>query len=135
MKSYYSDFGMAPNSKEVVIPGPVCTDNRPRFTGKFSYMSKKYRQWQKTASYFVKQGTPTLGEAYVYIKYICANKREFSKDVDNIAKSILDLLQLRGWYKDDRQVTRLEAIKAMGCTTETVVHVYKLEDNNAKKTK
>jgi Holliday junction resolvase RusA-like endonuclease len=56
---------------------------------------------------------PTQGELFVFILQFFVSQREYrNRDVDNLSKTILDLLKGR-FYEDDGQVTTLLASKRM----------------------
>lgn len=73
--------------------------------------SKKYRDWQarelvSLAKYNI---SPLEGKLYMYLEVFMPDRRK--RDLDNLAKSVQDVLTLAKAYKDDSQIDKLIVVK------------------------
>lgn len=79
-----------------------------------SFQKKEYKDYQEEIKYQL-VGLPRiedLKELEVTIHFKCKNK--VVGDLDNITKPILDILQLNGNIKNDKQITKLNLSKTFG---------------------
>lgn len=106
------------------ISGKAVPKGRPRFTRTGGvYTPKTTIDWEKhvKASWIEQQGSTSLTgplSAYIYIM----GDHTAKKDVDNMAKSILDGLN-KVAYADDSQIVRLMVSKIPAIKTDQVLVV------------
>jgi crossover junction endodeoxyribonuclease RusA len=106
------------------ISGKAVPKGRPRFTRSGGvYTPKTTTDWEKhvRTSWIEQQGSTSLTgplSAYIYIM----GDHTAKKDVDNMAKSILDGLN-KVAYADDSQIVRLMVSKIPAIKTDQVVVV------------
>ena len=90
--------------------------------GKYSYQTKTYKEYQKEIRYQL-IGLPKitdLRDLKVNITFNCKNK--VVGDIDNITKPILDILQLNGNIKNDKQIVELNLKKSFG-HSENIIEI------------
>ncbi len=90
--------------------------------GRNSFQKKEYKDYQKE---IISQliGLPKitdLRDLKVNITFKCKNK--VAGDIDNITKPILDILQMNGNIKNDKQITGLNLKKEFGYS-ENVIEI------------
>lgn len=105
------------------VSGRPVPKKRPRVTSKGSYTPKETVVYERSIAWAAKAAmgprAPTEKQCFVRMAFYGS-----SGDIDNLGKSCLD--GMNGVvYKDDRQVTRIEASKESG-DPKTVVEVFEL---------
>lgn len=82
--------------------------------GRNSYQKKEYKEYQKEIRYQLigMAQIDDLRELQIDLTFNCINKTV--GDLDNITKPILDILQLNGNIKNDKQITVLNLKKKYG---------------------
>lgn len=88
--------------------------------GRNSYQKKEYEEYQKEIIYQL-IGLPKLNDLRdlkVTITFNCKNK--VVGDLDNICKPILDILQLNGNIKNDKQIVELNLKKQFGAKENSI---------------
>lgn len=95
------------------IPGKPIPCSRPHVTVKGVYYKKAYSDWKRDAAVLLRDavvrqngGRPLEGPLSVSVAFYGANA---AADLDNLVKAVLDAAELGGAFKNDRQVTHLEA--------------------------
>jgi Holliday junction resolvase RusA-like endonuclease len=82
--------------------------------GTKTFTKKEYKEYQKEIRYQL-AGLPRINdnrELEVTIHFKCKNK--VVGDLDNITKPILDILQLNGNIRNDKQIIKLNLSKEFG---------------------
>lgn len=90
--------------------------------GKNSYQTKEYKEYQKEIIYQL-IGLPKINDLRdlkINITFNCKNK--VVGDLDNICKPILDILQLNGNIKNDKQIVELNLKKEFG-SSENIIEI------------
>ena len=107
----------------VTIPGNPTPKGRPRHTkGGHTYTPRQTREAEAIIGWRYRQagGAHHDGEVAVAVHYVMATHRRV--DIDNLIK--LTLGGLNGFaYKDDAQVTRIEASKEVGAEPSTSITI------------
>ena len=88
--------------------------------GRNSYQTKEYKEYQKEIIYQL-VGLPKiddLRDLKVNITFHCKNK--VVGDIDNITKPILDILQMNGNIKNDKQIVELNLKKQFGAKENSI---------------
>lgn len=115
---------------EAIIQGEPVAKQRPRVTRQgYTYTPKRTREAQDRIGWEWRLQNPggqviTTHPVAVVVEFYYAGR---DKDLDNLAKCVLDALNGVAWA-DDRQVTTLLAKKTKSRTPQTIVRV--LEDTN-----
>lgn len=100
--------------------------------GRNSFRTKVYKEYIKEIRYQL-IGLPKitdLRDLKVNITFNCKNK--VVGDIDNICKPILDILQLNGNIKNDKQITELNLKKLFGFDENSIEIEIKEENNDNK---
>lgn len=91
----------------LVIPMPPSVNGIWRASGRRVHRSSGYTRWKQEAGLALNgQGNPLLLEGDLSVA-MSFGPRDRRRDLDNLAKAPLDLLQTHGWIKNDSQVTDL----------------------------
>lgn len=120
--------GMSQSSKELVIDLAPVPASRPRVTKWGTYYTGRYKQWMKDAEATIPEADVAFeGNLNVTLDLVCHKPKTTKRqcplgDIDNYAKSVLDSLTKKGYWKDDDQVIHLYAHKRWPNPTE-VPHV------------
>lgn len=88
--------------------------------GKNSFKKKEYREYEKEIRWQL-IGMPKitdLRDLKINITFNCKNK--VVGDLDNICKPVLDILQLNGNIKNDKQIVELSLKKSFGYKENTI---------------
>ena len=90
---------------------PPSSNQRLISTPRGLVKSKKYREWQSKelvslAKYNI---SPLKGKLYMYLEVYMPDRRK--RDLDNLAKSVQDVLTLANTYEDDSQINKLIVVK------------------------
>lgn len=88
--------------------------------GKNSYQTKEYKEYQKEIIYQL-IGLPKINDLRdlkVIVTFNCSDKRV--GDLDNICKPILDILQMNGNIKNDKQIVELNLKKRFGAKENSI---------------
>ena len=95
---------------QIILPTPPSANLLYRWGSGKMYPSKKYREWIKLAKSEVKAQGPyeLLAEKTLYFVHIAA-AINFRRDLDNVPKGILDILQWTDVAPDDRWIVQLLA--------------------------
>ena len=108
---------------------------RPRVSGRFAYMPQKYTKWKQDQQIRIKSQLKNLHiEDPVFLSVVFVYKRPKAlsrqkdprkrmykhnrPDIDNLCKSVMDLLQDCKVIKDDSQIVGLMAQKWYGALLE-----------------
>ena len=86
------------------------------------YKMRKYRQWEKDASYFIPWGS---GEKIKKINITFMLKNAGRTDIDSGIKSLLDILVKRQQIKDDRYIEWLIVQKVKSDYDQIIVELIK----------
>lgn len=88
--------------------------------GKNSYQTKVYKEYQKEIRYQLigLSMINDLRDLKVNITFNCKNK--VVGDIDNITKPILDILQMNGNIKNDKQIVELNLKKEFGAKENSI---------------
>lgn len=129
---------------EWVLYGDPMACPRPRVTrGGSAYMPKKYKDWQAMAIIKIQTAAPSIYPctdpcilecSFVYKRPKRLKKgpitiKQTRPDLDNLIKSICDLLQAAGVIRDDGLIYRIIASKHYGATgadPHTTIKVVKI---------
>lgn len=106
------------------LPYPPSVNHYWCANGKRRYISHKGRKFRQDAFYVIKTQRPTLTKLAVSVTVMVWPPDHRKRDLDNILKPVLDVLQYAGVIKDDSQVgelivRRMEVTKG-GATQVTV---------------
>lgn len=90
---------------------PPSSNQRLMPTARGLIKSPKYREWQSKelislAKYNI---SPLKGKLYMYLEVFMPDRRK--RDLDNLAKSVQDVLTLAKAYDDDSQIDKLIIVK------------------------
>ena len=108
---------------------------RPRVAGRFAYMPKNYTKWKQNQKIRIRSHLKKLHiEDPVFLSVVFVYKRpkalsrqkdpreriykHTKPDIDNLSKSVMDLLQDCKVIKDDSQIVGLMAQKWYGALSE-----------------
>lgn len=86
-----------------------------------SFQKQEYKDYQKEIIYQL-AGLPKIADSRdleISITFKCKNK--IVGDLDNITKPILDILQLNGNIKNDKQIVKLNLEKSFGHDSNSIV--------------
>jgi len=110
------------NGFEIDIPWPGKSKPRPRVTSKGTYNPTEYTEWKRDIAELLSLMPEVVGlqgEVGLVIKFhpdkisVLASqvqiKRFGQNDLDNLVGGLMDALQEAGVYKNDRQVTAIQA--------------------------
>ena len=99
-----------------IVPVPAA---RPRVTKWGTYYPKKYAEFRKEfARLLVRTGLPraVLSPLEVNLEFVCRRPKNPTNsypmgDLDNYVKAVLDSIQSKAWFKDDKQIQAIGAYK------------------------
>lgn len=104
------------------IHGSPMPKERPRVNTKTGtvYTPKKTLQWERDIRKQLVSPVMLKGNVEVILHFFLIEKRHKKIDLDNLIKAVLDALN-KVCYKDDKQVTRIDARKIITLSDEQVV--------------
>lgn len=108
---------------------------RPRVSGRFAYMPKNYTKWKKDQKVRIRSQLKKLyieEPVFLSVVFVYRRPKALSRqkdprkriykhtkpDIDNLTKSVMDLLQDCKVIKDDSQIVGLMAQKWYGALSE-----------------
>jgi Holliday junction resolvase RusA-like endonuclease len=112
---------------------------RPRVSGRFAYMPSSYIKWKKDQKVKIQRQTDMRNIAdpvflvltFVYMRPKALSRQKDPReriykhnrpDIDNLSKSVMDLLQDCKVIKDDSQVVGITASKWYGALTPDKIY-------------
>lgn len=91
--------------------------SRPRVTRWGTYYTKTYKNWMAEAAKLIPEPRAKLeGNLEVFVSIVVDKPKTTKRsnprgDIDNYLKAIFDALTKAGYWIDDDQITKLEAVK------------------------
>ena len=120
---------MSGSSYEIALPWPPSANASWRCVSGRTLLTSRARTYRSTVKKLVAINRPpaAIREAHLAVELRASAPDRRRRDIDNIAKQILDALGHAGVYDDDSQIDRLTISRLHPGTGSVLVHIDDLE--------